>query len=93
MNVVKNATALTCEEDSLVPCGNASMTFDEGEVDRQTLEMNVLLDIMWTVLYSSMLIVAIAGNAIVMWIVTGESPICERYASSTLSEMCPVVSC
>ena len=34
-------------------------------------EMPILIELFWTIVYSLMLLVAIAGNTIVMWIVTG----------------------
>ncbi len=39
--------------------------------DDEDGSMGVAVDVAWTVVYSLMIIVAIAGNAIVMWIVTG----------------------
>ena len=48
-------------------------TAEEGnDDDDKEGSMGLAMDVAWTLVYSVMIIVAIAGNAIVMWIVTGE---------------------
>ena len=58
-----------CPEESSTP--DMDYMDSLAEEEEAILGMNFVLDIVWTVLYSVMLFVAIAGNAIVMWIVTG----------------------
>ncbi len=55
----------TCCEPSL------SSSQSSGEIPSNPV-MDVLVDTSWTIAYSLMLAVAIGGNAIVMWIVTGK---------------------
>ncbi len=56
--------------------GNASSAdnsrVSEAAEEEEEDDMGVGAEVTWTVVYSLMIIVAIAGNAIVMWIVTGE---------------------
>ncbi len=66
---------------------NSSLVPDEDESD---FDVSYLIDFTWTILYSLMLFVAIAGNAIVMWIVTGMK-LNEDHCMSYLSDIFPHV--
>ncbi len=75
LNVTKmNVTG----EDFNEHTSNVTLVELRGEDENEVLMyddggMGLVAETAWTVLYSVMIIVAIAGNAIVMWIVTGIS--------------------